>query len=129
MRARNTFKEHQETLNFHEKLAVFINKKIGTMYCAYLFAVIGIGSLVGVITNNTVLGLICGAVSSYFIQLVLLPLIMVAQNLESRHTEKRAEHEYNLVIEEEREAQQILQKLDSIIEANAMLLKMHRRKK
>lgn len=63
------------------------------MWAAYIFAAIGIGSLAGVLTGNATLGLVCGALSSYFLQLVLLPLLMVGQNLEAREADKRAKRD------------------------------------
>jgi|ERR1017187_6714185 hypothetical protein len=71
---------------FNEWLAVKINDNVGTMYMAYLFAVIGIMGIVGALTGNTGLVLIVGSISGYFLQLVLLPIIMVAGKLQSEHT-------------------------------------------
>ena len=92
MRHANT--EHKEHLTRNEKIGVWVTTHVGTMTCAYIFAGIGIGSLVGIFTNNTFLGLGFGAVSSYFIQLVLLPVIMVGNNVQSRHSEIRADIQY-----------------------------------
>lgn len=71
--------------DFNEKLALFITKNVGTMWCAYLFAIIGIMGMVGAFTGNAKLVLIVGAVSGYFLQLVLLPIIMVAQSVHTKH--------------------------------------------
>jgi hypothetical protein len=75
---------------FNTWLAVVITKSVGTMWCAYVFAVIGITSLVGVLTQNTLLALIAGSISSYFLQLVLLPIIIVGQNVISAAQDARA---------------------------------------
>lgn len=85
--------------NFNVSLASKITGIVGTMYCAYLFAVIGAMGVTGALTNNTHLVLIVGAVSGYFLQLVLLPVIMVGQNLQSRkhdelHKKVDALHEH-----------------------------------
>lgn len=72
-------------------LATWVTDRVATIECAILFLGIGVGSLVGVITGNTVLALACGAVSSYVLQLVLLPLIMLKQAVQDRHTDARAE--------------------------------------
>ena len=71
---------------FNEALAKAITEKVGTMYCAYLFAVLGIMGVVGAFTGNANLVLIVGAISGYFLQLVLLPIIMVGQQLQSKKT-------------------------------------------
>jgi len=80
---------------FNDRLALFITKHIGTMYCAYLFAIIGVMGMVGAFTGNTKLVLIVGAVSGYFLQLVLLPIIMVGQDLQATSTKEHitAKHE------------------------------------
>jgi hypothetical protein len=75
----------------NKKIAIWITNHVGTMTTAYIFLVIGIGSLIGIITGNTVLALTCGAISSYILQLVLLPIIMLGQNIQSEASEKRME--------------------------------------
>src|SRR5215831_1045070 len=60
-----------EQQGFNTRLAVWLTRNVGTMACAYLFAVIGIAGLIGAFTNNVTLVLIFGSISSYFLQLVL----------------------------------------------------------
>jgi hypothetical protein len=79
---------------FNSSLAVFITRGIGTMWAAYIFAVIGITSLVGALTNNLTLTLVAGGISSYFLQLVLLPIIIVGQNVISASQDARAEADH-----------------------------------
>ena len=79
---------------FNSRLAVGITKYVGTMWAAYVFAVIGITSLVGAVTNNITLTLLAGGLSSYFLQLVLLPIIMVGQNVISASQDARAEADH-----------------------------------
>lgn len=86
--------KYRESLSRRERFAIWVTNRIGTVECAIIFSGIGIGSIVGVITNNTLLALVCGSFSSYFLQLVLLPLIMVSQNLQQRHQEILAEKDY-----------------------------------
>lgn len=66
---------HRSKLN--ETIAVALTARVGTMAAAYLFAAIGIGSLIGVFTGNVFLALLFGSISSYFLQLVLLPVLAV----------------------------------------------------
>ena len=77
--------------NFNDKLAVVITDNVGTMYCAYLFAIIGIMGITGALTNNVKLVLVIGAVSGYFLQLVLLPIIMVAGNIHAKNIKKHVD--------------------------------------
>jgi hypothetical protein len=79
---------------FNSTLAVWITKSVGTMWAAYVFAVIGITSLVGALTSNITLTLLAGGLSSYFLQLVLLPVIMVGQNVISASQDARAEADH-----------------------------------
>ena len=83
-----------ERLSFNNRLAVFISKRVGSMACAWLFAVIGIASLVGAVTQNALLALTFGALSSYFLQLVLLPLLALGTNIVGRHSELMAEEQF-----------------------------------
>ena len=49
---------------------------------------------------------------SNVLQLLLLPLIMVGQNLQSRHSEKRSEVDLEINLKTERETEVILQHLE-----------------
>lgn len=97
----------------NERIAVWLTKHTGTMLCAYLFAGIGIGSLVGVFTNNTVLAAICGSLSSYFLQLVLLPVLAVGSNVLSRHAELQADEQFHATQRTLHESQQTVKHLDA----------------
>lgn len=72
---------------FNERLAVWITNHTGTMECAYIFFGIGVGSLVGYFTGNVFLAAVCGATSSYLLQLVLLPVIQLGQQVQGRKQE------------------------------------------
>jgi hypothetical protein len=79
---------------FNAWLAVQITGKVGTMWAAYLFALIGITALVGALSGNLGLTLVVGGFSSYFLQLVLLPVIMVGQNVQQAASDARAEADH-----------------------------------
>ena len=83
-----------ELQGFNTRLAVWLTRNVGTMACAYLFAVIGTAGLIGAFTNNVTLVLIFGSISSYFLQLVLLPVILVGSNVLNRHQELQAEETF-----------------------------------
>jgi hypothetical protein len=103
----NANTRHQDSLTNTERFAVWITDSMGTMTCAGLFACIGIGSLIGIFTGNALLGLGVGGFSSYFLQLVSLPLIMISQNIQSRH----AEHLADVTFEDAEEIKKLLKKL------------------
>lgn len=112
---RNVNEQHQDELqaNFNIRLAVWLTKNVGSMWCAYLFAAIGIGGLVGAITGNLTLALIFGSVSSYFLQLVLLPVIIVGTNVQSRHGELLAEEMYATSQHSFHDIEEIMKHLDA----------------
>jgi uncharacterized membrane protein len=58
---------------------------------------------------------------SNVIQILLMPLIMVGQNLQSRHGEARAEHDLDVNVRAEREIEVILRHLEN---QNTMLIAM-----
>lgn len=59
-------------------VAVRITKIVGTMYCAYVFAVIALVALPSAIQQGSPTVLV-NWVSANFLQLVLLPIIIVGQ--------------------------------------------------
>jgi hypothetical protein len=97
-----------EVEGFNAKLAVLITSGVGTMACAYLFAVIAVISLpailiqAGVLTNSDVptfftkpgLILIVAWIAQTFLQLVLLSIIMVGQRVQSAASDARAEKQF-----------------------------------
>jgi hypothetical protein len=81
---------------FNNALAVLITKSVGTMWAAYLFAVIGLVSLPQALTafarGDTIVGI--SWLSQSFLQLVLLPIIIVGQNVISASQDARAEADH-----------------------------------
>lgn len=86
--------QHSTVARFNSALALWVTNHVGTVWCAYVFAVIGIAGVIGALSSNTGLVLIVGAVSGYFLQLVLLPVIIVGQNLQSAAADARSEATY-----------------------------------
>ena len=58
---------------------------------------------------------------SNFIQLFLMPLIMVGQNIQGQHSEARAKHDLAVNVKAEKEIQTVLAHLD---DQNKMLIAM-----
>ena len=83
---------------FNSAFAVLITKSVGTMWCAYVFAIIGAMGITGAVTNNVTLVLLIGAISGYFLQLVLLPIIIVGQNVISAAQDARAEADHETLL-------------------------------
>jgi hypothetical protein len=79
---------------FNAWLAVKITANVGTMYAAYLFVILGGTGVWAALTNNVGVVLIVGAISGYFLQLVLLPVIMVGQNVSQAASDLRADADH-----------------------------------
>ena len=81
---------------FNSWLAVVITKSVGTMWAAYLFVLIGLVSLPqalkAFLNGDTVTGI--AWLSQSFLQLVLLPIIIVGQNVISASQDARAEADH-----------------------------------
>jgi hypothetical protein len=82
--------------HFNSRLAVAITRAVGTMWAAYVFVLIGLVSfpqaLTAFLTGNTLVGI--NWLSQSFLQLVLLPIIIVGQNVISAAQDARAEADH-----------------------------------
>jgi len=87
---------------FNKSLAIGISKAVGSMYCAYVFCLISLMSLPAILTqafsltvfphwmiSASLIALIAW-ISSYFLQLVLLPILMVGGNIQGEAGDARA---------------------------------------
>lgn len=113
---------------FNQRLAVLLTRVVGTMPTAYIFAGIGVGSLIGVFTNNVFLAALFGSFSSYFLQLVLLPVISVGQGVLSRHQELQADETYEATQRSFHDIEQVGHHLgaqdEELLKQTAMLAKL-----
>ena len=78
---------------FNAKLALVITRSVGTMACAYLFAVIALISLPAALSSGQVI-IIVAWIAQTFLQLVLLSIIMVGQTVQSAASDARATKEF-----------------------------------
>ena len=77
---------------FNAKLAVNITNAVGSMWCAYAFAVLALISLPDAIKAGR--PAIISWIAQTFLQLVLLSIIIVGQNVQSAAADKRSEATY-----------------------------------
>jgi hypothetical protein len=77
-----------ERIGFNGRLAVLITNSVGTMWCAYVFALIAIISLPAAIRGGT--ATLVSWVAQTFLQLVLLSVIMVGQKVAAAASDKQA---------------------------------------
>jgi len=74
---------------FNTKVAIIITTAVGSMWCAYAFALFDLLSLPEAIRGGV--STIVSWVAQTFLQLVLLSIIMVGQNVQAAAADKRAE--------------------------------------
>lgn len=98
---------HKSHLSKTDKLALFITRRVGTMGFFYFCLALVTLPLIFSWAMPTVQYL-----SSGFLQLTLLPLILVGQNLQGRHSELRAQHDYETNLKAEKEIEAILLHLE-----------------
>jgi hypothetical protein len=97
-----------EVEGFNAKFAVIITSGVGTMACAYLFAILALISLPAILIQANVLKnsdvpkfftkpgliLIVAWIAQTFLQLVLLSIILVGQRVQSAASDARASKEF-----------------------------------
>src|SRR5205085_8917249 len=79
---------------FNNNVAVFITKSVGSMWCAYLFALLSLISLPAAIQSQQPI-IIVGWIAQTFLQLVLLPIIIVGQNVHAAASDARARADHD----------------------------------
>ena len=77
---------------FNTKVAILITTVVGSMWCAYAFALFDLISLPDAIRSGT--PAIVSWVAQTFLQLVLLSVIMVGQNVQADAADRRSEATY-----------------------------------
>jgi hypothetical protein len=113
---RNVNIEHKEKLTRLERVAVWLTDRIGTMSFFFFCLVMVTIPLIFPTTMPVV-----QYISSGYLQLILLPLIMVGQNLQGRHAEARAEADFEINTKAEQEIEAILLHLEN---QNDLILKI-----
>ena len=84
----------EKKLGFNERFGLFVTQKVGTMWAAYVFFGLTLVSLPAVVASGNVV-LLVGWVAQTFLQLVLLPIIIVGQNIQAAASEARAKATYD----------------------------------
>jgi hypothetical protein len=102
-------KTTDEHVGFNGKIALILTTVVGTMWCAYIFAILAFVALPFALPGQPTGGVLqmIQWVSQTFIQLVMLSVIMVGQNILSRASDKRADMTYKDADATFHEAEQI----------------------
>lgn len=119
--------KHQESLSALEKIAVKVTDYVGSMG---FFLIILFWTLLWLGWNTLAPtdmrfdpfpAFVLWLFISNMIQIFLMPLIMIGQNLQGRHADKRAESDFEVNIRAEKEIEVILLHLDH---QNELILKI-----
>jgi hypothetical protein len=79
---------------FNSRFGLGITVAVGSMWAAYLFALLAIVSLPSAIKSHNSI-IIVAWIAQTFLQLVLLPIIIVGQNVQAAAADKRAQATYD----------------------------------
>ena len=102
---------------FNAWLAVKVTTGVGTMWCAYAFALLAIVSLPSAVQSHSPVVLVSW-ISQTFLQLVLLSVIIVGQNVLAAAQDKRSEATYedaDAVLHEAVQIQEHLKQQDATL--------------
>lgn len=107
-----------------ERAAVAITDRVGSMgffliilvwtvcWCGYNILATEVPSI-GLKAFDPFPAFVAYLLMSNVIQILLMPLIMVGQNVQGRHSELRAENDYRVNLKAEKEVKEILQRLEA----------------
>jgi len=116
---KNANKVHKENLSTLDKVAVFITDKVGTMgffIIIFIWTTLWLGwNTFGPVSSrfDPFPGFVLWLFISNMIQIFLMPLLMIGQNLQSTHSEARAEATYDVNVQAEEEINIVLQHLEN----------------
>jgi len=102
---------------FNNRLGLAITNRVGTMWAAYAFFALTLVSLPGAIMSGNTITIVSW-VAQTFLQLVLLPIIIVGQNIQAKASDERAIATYNdadAILHDAREIQTHLDTQDEAI--------------
>ena len=124
---RNVNIEHREKLSALERVALAVTETIGTMgffLILFVWTITWLGwNFFGPVEMHfdPYPAFVLWLFISNMIQLMLLPLIMVGQNIQGKHAEARAEADFEVNVQAEEEIETILQHLEN---QNDLILKI-----
>jgi hypothetical protein len=98
----------KKAAGFNDKLAILLTKGVGTMICAYIFAILAIIGFPGFNATPTQW---VQWISQTFIQLVMLSVIMVGQAVLGRKQELQSDEQYRTTISTYHDIEQVMQHL------------------
>jgi hypothetical protein len=85
---------HNPVVRFNSRLALLITVGVGSMWCAYVFLALALVSFPAAVKSGNTIILVAW-ISQTFFQLVLLPIIIVGQNIQGAAADKRSQQTYD----------------------------------
>ncbi|HEY7269174.1 MAG TPA: hypothetical protein VH951_05055 [Dehalococcoidia bacterium] len=86
-------KVDDERVGLNGRFGLLITTVVGTMWAAYMFTLLALVSLPSAIHSGSSI-IIVSWIAQTFLQLVLLPIIIVGQNIQAKAADKRGEETY-----------------------------------
>lgn len=117
--AKNLHTQSNPINRINQKIGLGITKSIGTMWAAYTFALLTLVSLPAAILSHDPI-IIVAWIAQTFLQLVLLPIIIVGQNIQALAADSRSAATYEdagAILEEAKQIQLHLASQDAAISA------------
>ena len=117
--ARKLHSQDRVVNRFNRKVGLGITTSVGTMWCAYAFAAIALISLPAALASHDPI-VIVAWIAQTFLQLVLLPVIIVGQNIQAAAADARSAATYEdagAILEEAKQIQLHLASQDAAIGA------------
>ena len=110
--------QSKQKLGINGKIGLAITKSVGTMWAAYVFFALSLISLPAALASGNTL-VIVAWIAQTFLQLVLLPIIIVGQNIQAAAADARAIATYEdatAILEEAKEIQSHLAAQDEALD-------------
>ena len=126
---RNVNVEHEKSLTRLERFAIWITNKVGSMgffIIIFVWTIIWLGWNTLAPQESTFdpfPAFVLWLFISNMLQIFLMPLIMIGQNLQGRHSEARAESDFDINVKAEKEIETILLHLEQ--QSDLMLKILH----
>lgn len=112
----NINEKHADSLDLNDRIALSVTNAMGTMWALYFMALFMLGWCLWQLFMGK------GAFDPYpyafllflgnIVQLLLMPLIMVGQNILSKHAEMRADEQYKTTLTSYQDLEHIMNHLD-----------------
>ena len=113
-----------EHVGINGKIALAITRIVGTMWCAYVFAILALISLPEAVRSG--IATTVAWIAQTFLQLVLLSIIMVGQDVAAKAADKRADSTFKdaeAILAEAIEVQKHLAEQDQVL---TQIIQAHR---